>query len=296
MPFYNTISCQFLSEIKVRVTRNVSFLNIFTNSWNAHPIAKIKLFGSRGESALGGGHKYRPIKSYPLAGWPLAAYEQPKCVRSFLLFSLSFFPRVSLRKMSPRAVYSESDSESTRMTSLPFPKGLERFASFSPPRGDPLSSSSSLIRTFLFEGRIGRKSRVGYREFSAILGPLHLARIRDTFVMSAFRKLLLFGDYCLGLLLFFSFASFPEMNFFYCITNLKLNQFFVNVLIILFRKFWYKVVEIEIEWFVNIVYVRFYCIILYNAYELFIFKKISLLSTLHQFLTTLESKFRSLFA
>lgn len=91
MPFYNTISCQFLSEIKVRVTRNVSFLNIFTNSRNAHPIAKIKLFGSRGESALGGGHKYRPIKSYPLAGWPLAAYEQPKCVRSFLLFSLSFF-------------------------------------------------------------------------------------------------------------------------------------------------------------------------------------------------------------
>lgn len=145
----------------------------------------------------------------------------------FFFSPFRFFPRVSLRKMSPRAVYSESDSESTRMTSLPFPKGLERFASFSPPRGDPLSSSSSLIRTFLFEGRIGRKSRVGYREFSAILGPLHLAGIRDTFVMSAFRELLLFGDYCLGLLLFFSFASFPEMNFFYCITNLKLNQFYI---------------------------------------------------------------------
>lgn len=97
------------------------------------------------------------------------------------------------------------------MTSLPFPEGLERFASFSPPRGDPLSSSSSLIRTFLFEGRIGRKSRVGYREFSAILGPLHLAGIRDTFVMSAFRKLLLFGDWIAD---FFSYAPFREMTLF----------------------------------------------------------------------------------
>lgn len=130
----------------------------------------------------------------------------------FFFSPFRFFPRVSLRKMSPRAVYSESDSGSTRMTSLPFPEGLERFASFSPPRGDPLSSSSSLIRTFLFEGRIGRKSRVGYREFSAILGPLHLAGIRDTFVMSAFRKLLLlFGDWIAD---FFSYAPFREMTLF----------------------------------------------------------------------------------
>lgn len=141
-------------------SRNISFLNInrkcLTNSWSqrtTRPIVKIKLFGSRREGTLGGGHKYRPIKSYPL---PRVTSRRVRATKMRPLLSsfhpLVFFPRVSPRKMSPRAVYSESDSGSTRMTSLPFPEGLERFASFSPPRGDPLSSSSSLIRTSLFRG------------------------------------------------------------------------------------------------------------------------------------------------
>ena len=118
-------------------------------------------------------------------------------------FSLFFFflffssPRLQpAREISLRAVYSESDPGSTRMTSLPFPEGLRRFASLSPPllpQRDPLFSSSSLIRALpLHEGRkrfrIVRKSRVGYREFSAISRTAHLAGMKDTFGMSVFRE------------------------------------------------------------------------------------------------------------
>lgn len=91
-----------------------------------HPIEKIKLFENHEEGALRDCHKRGPIK--PLTGNHDLFAVYPMDIASAPLFT--FFPsRAS--KLFPRAVYSESDPGSARMTSLPFPRGLGRFASFS---------------------------------------------------------------------------------------------------------------------------------------------------------------------
>lgn len=79
-------------------SRNISFLNINrkcpTNSWSqrtTRPIVKIKLFGSRREGTLGGGHKYRPIKSYPL---PRVTSRRVRATKMLCPLLSSFHPLV----------------------------------------------------------------------------------------------------------------------------------------------------------------------------------------------------------
>lgn len=179
--------------------------NSNNNSWNTkkrihettHPTVKIKLFGSRRGKEREGWPQVQADKKLFLTrptSSRVRATEMCPLLSPFLPF---FFPLVSAsakRLLAPFIPNQIPDPLVWRR--FRFPEGLERFASFSPPRGDPLSSSSSLIRTFLFEGRIGRKSRVGYREFSAI--PLHLAGILS-------RCRLLGNCYCseIGLQIFF---------------------------------------------------------------------------------------------